>query len=233
MEVFHKILKIAVQGGASDVHTVRGGETLSGIAQQYGLNWRDLAADNVTVVDQDGHLLTRNGADADLDGTQLDYVREVEHRYQQRIESILTPILGAGNVHAQVTAQVDFNRREETDEHYGPNQGNSPAAVRSHQVDFTRSGGQGGPGGIPGALTNTPPGSAASPINNPASAASTGAPNGKAAASSDADPQNGDLHRESTTNYEVASRVRSWICFIAVGSSATAFMLPSFCCSSR
>ena len=76
--------------------------------------------------------------------------------------------------------------------------------MRSHQVDFTREDGEGGPGGIPGALTNTPPGSAASPINNPpGSAASTGAPNGKAAASSDADPQNGDLHRESTTNYEV------------------------------
>jgi len=165
---------------------------------------RDLAPDNVTVVDQNGHLLTRNGADADLDGTQLDYVREVEHRYQQRIENILTPILGTGNVHAQVTAQVDFSRREETDEHYGPNQGNSPAAVRSHQVDFTRTDGQGGPGGIPGALTNTPPGSAASPINNPpGSAASSGAPAGKATASSDADPQSNDLHRESTTNYEV------------------------------
>lgn len=165
---------------------------------------RDLAPDNVTVVDQNGHLLTRNGADADLDGTQLDYVREVEHRYQQRIENILTPILGAGNVHAQVTAQVDFSRREETDEHYGPNQGNSPATVRSHQVDFTRADDPGGPGGIPGALTNTPPGSAASPINNPASAASTGAPNGKAATvAADADPQRGDLHRESTTNYEV------------------------------
>jgi flagellar M-ring protein FliF len=165
---------------------------------------RDLAPDNVTVVDQEGHLLTRNGADADLDGTQLDYVRELEHRYQKRIENILTPMLGAGNVHAQVTAQVDFSRREETDEHYGPNQGNSPAAVRSHQVDFTRSDGQGGPGGIPGALTNTPPGSAASPINNPpGSAASAGAPNGKTTASGDADPQAGDLHRESTTNYEV------------------------------
>lgn len=165
---------------------------------------RDLAPDNVTVVDQEGHLLTRNGADADLDGTQLDYVREVEHRYQQRIESILTPMLGAGNVHAQVTAQVDFSRREETDEHYGPNQGNNAAAVRSHQVDFTRADGEGGPGGIPGALTNTPPGSAASPINNPpGSAASTGAPNGKALASSDADAQRGDLHRASTTNYEV------------------------------
>lgn len=194
---------------ATVVLTLRPGRALgegqvNAIVHMVSSSVRDLAPDNVTVVDQNGRLLTRNGADADLDGTQLDYVREVERRYRQRIESILTPILGAGNVHAQVTAQVDFNRSEETSEHYGPNQGNSPAAVRSHQVNFTRADDQGGAGGIPGALTNTPPGSAASPINNPpGSAATTG--NGKTttAASSDADPQRGDLHRESTTNYEV------------------------------
>lgn len=196
---------------ATVVLTLRPGRALgegqvNAIVHMVSSSVRDLAADNVTVVDQNGHLLTRNGADTNLDGTQLDYVREVEHRYQQRIEGILTPILGAGNVHAQVTAQVDFNRREETDERYGPNQGNSPAAVRSHQVNVTRADGEGGPGGIPGALTNTPPGSAASPINNPpGSAATTGTAAGKAAAqpASDADPQRGDLHRESTTNYEV------------------------------
>lgn len=195
---------------ATVVLTLRPGRALgegqvNAIVHMVSSSVRDLAADNVTVVDQNGHLLTRNGADADLDGTQLDYVREVEHRYQQRIESILTPILGAGNVHAQVTAQVDFNRSEETDEHYGPNQGNSPAAVRSHQVNFTRADGDNGPGGIPGALTNTPPGAAASPINNPPGSATATGTNGagKTTAGSDSDPQRGDLHRESTTNYEV------------------------------
>ncbi|MGN6788373.1 MAG: flagellar basal-body MS-ring/collar protein FliF [Rhodanobacteraceae bacterium] len=194
---------------ATVVLTLRPGRALgegqvNAIVHMVSSSVRDLAADNVTVVDQNGHLLTRNGADADLDGTQLDYVREVERRYQQRIESILTPILGSGNVHAQVTAQVDFNRSEETSEHYGPNQGNSPAAVRSHQVNFTRADDGSSAGGIPGALTNTPPGSAASPINNPPSSAATSG-NGKpgTTASSDADPQRGDLHRESTTNYEV------------------------------
>jgi flagellar M-ring protein FliF len=199
---------------ATVVLTLRPGRALgegqvNAIVHMVSSSVRDLAADNVTVVDQNGHLLTRNGADADLDGTQLDYVREVEHRYQQRIETILTPILGAGNVHAQVTAQIDFNRREETDEHYGPNQGNSPAAVRSHQVDFTRADGDSGPRGVPGALTNTPPGAAPSPIDNPPSNAATnatgtnGAGKTTGASTSDADAQRGDLHRESTTNYEV------------------------------
>lgn len=195
---------------ATVVLTLRPGRALGegqvdAIVHMVASSVRDLAADNVTVVDQNGHLLTRNGADADLDGTQLDYVREIEHRYQQRIENILTPILGAGNVHAQVTAQIDFNHREETDEHYGPNQGGNAAAVRSHQVNFTRADGDSGPGGIPGALTNTPPGAAASPIDNPpSSAATTGTTSGKTATTTgDTDALRGDLHRESTTNYEV------------------------------
>lgn len=36
----------ATQNDTPAAHTVKSGETLSGIAQQYGLNWRDLASDN-------------------------------------------------------------------------------------------------------------------------------------------------------------------------------------------
>lgn len=128
----------------------------------------ELAAEAVTVVDQDGRLLTapeRNGLG--LDGTQLEYVAEVERSYQRRIESILTPILGSDNVKAQVTAQVDFSRREETSERYGPNQPPNEAAVRSRQSSVDYSGSDDLAGGIPGALSNTPPGIAPSPVENP------------------------------------------------------------------
>ena len=100
----------------------------------------------------------------DPDGTQLEYVREVERVYRQRIESILAPILGPENVRAQVTAEVNFARREETNERYGPNQGGNPAAVRSSQTRAVYSGGEDLAQGVPGALTNTPPGAAASPV---------------------------------------------------------------------
>lgn len=125
----------------------------------------DLMADNVTLVDQNGRLLSRPGADeASLDGTQLDYVRTLETSYQQRIERILEPLLGSKNVRAQVTAQIDFDRREETSERYAPNQDGQPASVRSKQYNSDINGDTLDLGGIPGALTNTPPGTSASPI---------------------------------------------------------------------
>lgn len=169
---------------------------------------RELAPDNVTVVDQSGHLLSRNGNDSGMDGTQLDYLREVETRYQKRIESILAPILGQGHVHAQVTAQLDFDHREETAEHYAPNQGDHPAAVRSRQTSAAWSGDDALKGGIPGALTNTPPGIAASPIDNGKAHAENAprnadTPDADTAASSDEQSGRGDVHRENTTNYEV------------------------------
>jgi flagellar M-ring protein FliF len=125
----------------------------------------ELALEDVTVVDQAGRLLSRpSGSGGGLDGTQLEYVREVERVYRQRIESILAPILGPENVRAQVTAEVNFARREETNERYGPNQGGNPAAVRSSQTRAVYSGGEDLAQGVPGALTNTPPGAAASPV---------------------------------------------------------------------
>ncbi|WGI25544.1 flagellar basal-body MS-ring/collar protein FliF [Halomonas alkaliantarctica] len=126
----------------------------------------ELAAENVTVVNQDGRLLsaeTSNGND--LDGSQLEYIAEVERSYQQRIEHILTPILGRDNVRAQVAAQIDFSRREQTSERYGPNQPPNEAAVRSRQLSLAFDGEDPLATGIPGALSNTPPGTIPSPIN--------------------------------------------------------------------
>ncbi|QTP59492.1 flagellar M-ring protein FliF [Billgrantia antri] len=125
----------------------------------------DLAAENVTVVDHGGRMLSMpNSQGRGLDATQLDYIAEVERSFQQRIENILSPILGRDSISAQVTAQIDFSRREETSERYGPNQPPNEAAVRSRQTSLSYNGGDGVARGIPGALSNTPPGTAPSPI---------------------------------------------------------------------
>uniref|UniRef100_UPI0026380B86 flagellar basal-body MS-ring/collar protein FliF n=1 Tax=uncultured Pluralibacter sp. TaxID=1490864 RepID=UPI0026380B86 len=72
---------------------------------------------NVTLVDQSGHLLTQSGSgDRDLNDAQLKYAAEVESRLQRRIEMIVAPIVGAGNVHAQVTAKINFDSKEQTEE---------------------------------------------------------------------------------------------------------------------
>ncbi|AOM39532.1 flagellar basal-body MS-ring/collar protein FliF [Xenorhabdus hominickii] len=127
-----------------------------------------LPAGSVTIVDQSGRLLTQADATGrDLNTTQLKYTQEVENRFQHRIETILAPVVGRGNVHAQVTAQIDFSRREETAEEYKPNQPPNQAAVRSKQSSTSEQ--NGGPlvGGVPGALSNQPSAAPNAPIEKP------------------------------------------------------------------
>lgn len=119
----------------------------------------NLSPDNVTVVNQNGLLLSREKREqGDLDGSRLSLVREIEHSYQQRIEDILAPLFGSTNFRTQVVAQLDFSRREETAERYSPNQSPENAAVRSAQRSLSYDGSDEVARGIPGALSNTPPG---------------------------------------------------------------------------
>ncbi len=117
----------------------------------------ELEADNVTVVDQKGSLLSGQGSTREmmLSSTQFDYTSKVEERYRNRIEDILTPILGADSVHAQVTAEVDFTQVEKTEERFNP-QAQKELAIRSEQINEERSQ-LAGVQGVPGALSNQPP----------------------------------------------------------------------------
>lgn len=176
-----------------------------------------LAVDDVTVIDQNGDLLSRPARDENrLDGSQLDYVSGLENQYADRIEAILAPIVGARNVRAQVTAQIDFSRREQTAERYGPNQDPNEAAIRSQQSSSSYQSDGDLAMGVPGALSNQPPGTAASPINDPATQNQGADAQGttQTDGADDADTQGtdaqtagatdtGQMRRDSTTNYEV------------------------------
>lgn len=141
---------------------------VSAIVHMVASSVQELTAEDVTVVDQDGRLLSAQAAGHnDLDGSQLEYIEEVERSFQRRIENILVPLLGRDNVRAQVAAQIDFSRREETSESFRPNQPPNEAAVRSRQASVSYNGDEGLAQGIPGALSNTPPGIGPSPIELP------------------------------------------------------------------
>jgi flagellar M-ring protein FliF len=115
-----------------------------------------MEADKVTVVDQQGKLLNAPG-DASalgLSTQQFEYTERIENSYTERIVSLLGPMLGPDRVRATVTADMDYTEREETREDYDPDS----TAVRSEQVAEERHNDAAGVnGGIPGALSNTPP----------------------------------------------------------------------------
>lgn len=172
----------------------------------------ELSPKSVTIVDQNGNLLsdtTKQAQPNTLDPTQLKYVQDMQQDIVKRVESIIAPIVGNGNVRAEATADVDFSRSEQASEAYKPNQTKDSAAVRSKQSSEANSASN-GTSGVPGALSNQPPAPATAPIVNPAVA------NGAANQTGVATPNGalptptatGNSRKDETINYEVDKTVR-------------------------
>lgn len=158
----------------------------------------ELKAQDVTVVDQAGRLLSQPESDGDLAARekQFEFARRLEAEYTQRIEALLAPIVGEGRVRAQVVATVDMSVTEEAREQYRPDS----QIVRSEQLAEESSRSGAGPNGVPGALSNQPPtpGSALPPGQGGVTPAA-GA--GADAVAGTAPPDN--TSRQTTRNYEI------------------------------
>ena len=173
-----------------------------------------LSPEKVSVIDQAGNLLTRpereGGSDLNLD--QLEYARRLEERYARRIEDLLTPVWGSGRVRAQVSLDVDFTASEETAERYEPRQ--EPRPVRSEQV-LEETNPRANPAGIPGALSNQPPGAATAPevAGQPPADPNQNAQNAQnppaapAAGQAAQSASTASSRKEVTRNYELDKRV--------------------------
>lgn len=157
---------------ASVLLTLYPGRVLSA-AQVAAVTWLvsssvpNLTADKVSVVDQNGRLLTAPSGESGNEGERRSYAADVEQRTVQRILAILTPLVGSDNVRAQASADIDFAQRERTSETYRPNQQPGEAAVRSEQTSDSSSNGVPPPEGVPGALSNQPPANAKAAIVQP------------------------------------------------------------------
>lgn len=127
----------------------------------------NLEMEDVTIVDQNGRLLSRPGAETQIgqSSTQFEYRKKLEEYYISRIEQILEPIVGMGKVKAQVVADLDFTVTEQTHESYNPDL----PSIRSEQTIEEESSMPAPKGGLPGALSNQPPG--AGVLNEEAGAA--------------------------------------------------------------
>ncbi|MGR2663498.1 flagellar basal-body MS-ring/collar protein FliF [Chromobacterium haemolyticum] len=179
---------------------------IAGILHLVSSSVPNLPVKNVTIVDQDGNLLSKqSGPDENsgLDQRQLGYVRQIEEGYVKRIEDILEPIFGKGNSRAQVTASVDFAEVEQTSETFKPNSSPNPSATRSQQISEKLNNGAALPSGVPGALSNQPPSAASAPITLP-----PGAAPGTATLSGQTMGASGALQRDITTNYEVDKTIQ-------------------------
>lgn len=157
----------------------------------------DLDSSQVSVIDQQGQLLT--GSDPDSAGavgdSRLRLATRIENTYAQRIEELLTPLVGPGKVRAQVYADLDFSQTEkatETFDHDHP-------ALRSEQTNSEQHGsGASGTGGVPGALSNQPPALVAQPTAAKPDAGKSSPNVATAQATS-----GGDSTSSATRNYEL------------------------------
>lgn len=158
----------------------------------------ELTSNAVTVVDQTGKLLSGNDKSANdtaqLDPEQMKYVKEIQDSIRKRVESILVPLVGDGNVHAQATAEIDFTRSEQATESYKPNATPETSSVRSLQTKESASMEPVAAAGIPGAASNQA-GKA------PANKAST------AAVVTTTQPTPTNTQKDNTVNYELDKTV--------------------------
>ena len=132
----------------------------------------ELTKSQVTVVDQKGNLLSdqQELSELTMAGKQFDYTRRMEGLLTQRVHNILQPVLGNGRYKAEVSADVDFSAVESTSEMFNPDQ---PALRSEQSVNEQRSSSL-PPQGVPGALSNQPPGAASAPQQAGAAAAPPG-----------------------------------------------------------
>lgn len=133
----------------------------------------------VTIVDQAGALLSRPGGGSAGDA-RIEAQRRVEDKLRTQLAQLLTPMVGAGNFTAEVQAELDLDENQATRESY-----DKQGVVRAEQGNWSAAPREGPAGGIPGALSNTPPPAAALTAPNAPNAPQGGKPgaaNGPAAA---------------------------------------------------
>jgi flagellar M-ring protein FliF len=148
----------------------------------------NLEPSEVTVVDENGHLLSskKRSTEMALNQDQFEYTSSIEQNYIARIEDILAPIVGRNGMRAQVSAELDFTVTEQTQESFNPDL----PALRSEQISEEKMLSD-ALQGVPGALSNQPPGAASVPEVAPGTAATeTGS-------------QAGSGRFNSTKNYEL------------------------------
>ncbi|MEJ7926873.1 flagellar basal-body MS-ring/collar protein FliF [Sphingobium sp. AN641] len=140
-------------------------EQVSAIVHLVASSVPELSPDQISLVDQNGRLLSNNDGNS-ADDRQLGVQNRVEDRYRRSVIALLTPILGADKFSAEVHAELNFSERQATRETYPQDE----ARLRVEQGSWSADerGMKGGEaGGIPGALSNQAPVNPTTTATNP------------------------------------------------------------------
>ncbi|SEM27662.1 flagellar M-ring protein FliF [Luteibacter sp. UNCMF331Sha3.1] len=158
----------------------------------------DLDTRQVSVIDQGGNLLTVSDPDSAsaIGDSRLRLSNRIEATYTQRVEDLLTPLVGAGKVRAQVFADLDFSQTEKASETFN----HDNPALRSEQTNSDTRTEPATNGGVPGALSNQPPNTGA---NATAANPAAGAKPGAQAASTQTAQTPTQQTQSATRNYEL------------------------------
>lgn len=127
---------------------------VDGIVHLVASSVEGMEAEQVTVVDESGRVLTRDGRgeDGGSSGSALEYQQSYEHTLEERIQSLLSTVVGRDKVIARVTATMDFARVERTEETYDPDK---TVLKQSHNVKESNIGAKpAGTSGVTSSLTN-------------------------------------------------------------------------------
>ena len=178
------------------------GAQVAGIVHLVSSSISGMPVQNVTVVDQDGNMLSSglegiDGGNGSLSRKQMQLIRQQEATLAERVQKILEPIVGTSNVKAEVTVEMDFSEVEQSSENFKPNSPPNASAIRSEMTSEGSGTNAAQPSGVPGALSNQPPGTATAPLtlpNPPGATVATGA--------------GGSSHKDLTRNYEVDKTVQ-------------------------
>jgi flagellar M-ring protein FliF len=152
----------------------------------------------VSVIDQGGNLLTVSDPDSAqaIGDSRLRLSNRIEATYTQRVEDLLTPLVGAGKVRAQVFADLDFSQTEKASETFN----HDNPALRSEQTSSDTRTDPASNGGVPGALSNQPPNTGA---NATAANPGAGGKPGAQASTQTAQQTPTQQSQSATRNYEL------------------------------
>ncbi len=161
-----------------------GEKELAGVRHLVSSAVGGLAADSVTVMDGRGAVLS---ADSTWDSPEASYQRKLEREYEQRIITLLEPVVGPGAIVAKVTASVDHSAVNQNTEVYDPD----AVALRSERkVTQSSSNQTQQPAAVAGAQANVP-------LQPPAQAATT--PTTQGNTSNNDEVKNFEISKTTTT----------------------------------